>query len=312
MPVTDAGVVDPIRVPDAVQSFVRSAPRLALVFIVVAILDVVGRGLGVLEPGLTLTTTYPLSFVSAFLPHDALILLPAAVVLRRPDAETATPWILRGAVLVALIELLGPSARAFVSDVVSPADPRPLFWVAAVGLVLTAVGWLAVGRGLAVLNPAPPPATVAGLANLAALLIAATIVLSLIGIAFSPTNVANPTESSIPGINYLAGWFGVLAWAYLIRSVLRGLDDPSRSLSVTRLAAVGGLLSASMTFFIALLGLAFTLNFQLAIQIGNDPGTWAYFVGDTVGISLIVLAIALGFGAPLRPMPKDWDKAAAG
>jgi len=309
--VNDAGVVDPIRVPDSVQQFVRGAPRLALVFIVLAILDVVGRGLGVLEPGMRLTTDYPLSFVSAFLPRDALILLPAAIVLRRPDAESATPWILRGAVLIALLTLVSAPTIAFVSDVVSPEDPSPVFLVGAAWLSLAAVCWLALGRGLSTLNPSTPSAPVAGLANLAALLIGATIVLGLAGTAFSPTNIADPSGSGTFTINHVAAWIGILAWAYLIRSVLRGLDDPSRSVAVTRLAAVGALLSASMTFFTAILGLVFSLDIQVAMQVGNDPGTWAYFVEDSVGISLIVLAIALGFAAPLRPMPKDWDKAAA-
>jgi hypothetical protein len=308
--VSDAGVVDPIRVPDSVQSFVRGAPRIALVFIALAILDVVGRWLGALPQGLYLSIDHPESFLTAFLPHDALILLPAAIVLRRPDAETATPLVFRGAVLVALVELLGSPTRAYVSDVVSPADLTLLFWVADLGLVLYALGWLAVGRGLSTLNPATPPATVAGLANLAALLIGVTIVFGLIGIAFSTTNIANETGSGPSAINKVAGWFEVLAWAYLVRSVLRGLDDPSRSLTVTRLAAVGALLSASMTFFIAVLGLVAQLNIQIALQIGTVPGILAYVAGDSIGIGLIILAIALGFADPLRPMPKDWDKAA--
>jgi hypothetical protein len=310
--VSDTGVVDPIRVPASVDAFVRRMPRLAQVFVVLSVLDVIGRWLGVVEPGLYLTTEYPQSFVTAFLPHDALILLPAAIVLRRPDAEAATPWVLRGALIVALVELLSSPTRAIVSGMVGPQDGDVVLWLVVVATVLSALGWLALGRGLSTLNPSAPPAPVAGLANLAALLVAATIVLSLIGLAFSPTNVANPAGSGIPVTNYLAGWFGVLAWAYLLRSVLRGLDDPSRSLTVTRVAAVGALLSSTMTFFIALLGLIFSLDIQIAVRVGNDPGILASLAGDTVGITLIVIAIALGFADPLRPMAKDWDKATAG
>ena len=287
-------------------------PRIAQLFIVLAVLDIVARWLGLVEPRLFLSTRHPESFLSAFLPREALILLPAAVVLRRPDAAAATPWVLRGALIVALVELLSHPTRAVVSGIVGAQDEGVVVGLSVVTGVLGALGWLALGRGLSTLNPPAPPATVAGLANLAALLVTATIVLSLIGIAIAPTNLANPLDSAATRIALLPAWFGILTWAYLLRSVLRGLDDPSRSLSVTRLAAVGALLSASMTLFVSVLGLIYTLDNQIAAQVGNDPVIWAYFAGDTVGVTLIVVAIALGLADPLRPMAKDWDKAAAG
>ncbi len=309
---TDLGVVDPIRVPTSVQTYVRGMPRIAQVFVALALVDLVGRALGVVEPGIGFSTEYPTSFVSAFLPNFALILLPALVLIRRPDAETATPWILRGAVVVALVELLGSPTRAFVAGLDNSGENTLLFWVAALGLVLFALGWVALGRGLSKLNPVAPAAPIAGLANLAALLVASTIILWLIQTVLSPTNVADPPGAAgALTINHAAGLVGILAWAYLLRSVLRGLDDPSRSLTVTRLAAVGALLSATMTFFIALLGVIYANNIQFALTVGNDLSIWVYFVSDSIGISLIVLAIALGFADPLRPMPKDWDKAAA-
>jgi hypothetical protein len=309
--VSDTGVVDPIRVPAPLDAFVRGMPRIALVFIVLALLDVIGRWIGVVEPRMYLSAQNPESFLTAFLPHDALILLPAAVVLRRADAETATPWIFRGAVIVALVELLGTPTRAVLSGMLGPGDIDPQLWLTLVGVALTGLGWVVLGRGLSTLNAATPPAWVAGLANLAALLIAATIVLALIVIALQPANIANPISSSTLGPSYVVASFGILAWAYLIRSVLRGFDDPSRSLTVTRLAAVGALLSATMTFLGAVLGTIFTLNIQIAIQLGNGPGRGISLAGDTIGVTLIVVAIGLGFAAPLRPMPKDWDRAAA-
>ena len=309
---TDLGVVNPIRVPTSVQTYIRGMPRIARVFVALALLDLLGRALGLVEPGIGFSTRYPTSFVSAFLPSFALILLPAAVFFRRPDAETATPWVLRGAVIVALVELLGSPTGAFLAGLDNSGENTLLFWVAALEVVLFAVGWVALGRGLSKLNPVAPAAPVAGLANLAALLVASTIILGLIQTALSPTNVADAAGSGVLTINHVAGWVGLLAWAYLLRSVLRGLDDPSRSLAVTRLAAVGALLSATMTFFISLLALAYSNNIQFATQIGNDLGIWVYFVSDSIGISLIVLAIGLGFANPLRPMPKDWEKASAG
>src|SRR5258706_116158 len=128
-------------------------PRIAQVFVALALVDLVGRALGVVEPGIGFSTEYPTSFVSAFLPNFALILLPALVLIRRPDAETATPWILRGAVVVALVELLGSPTRAFVAGLDNSGENTLLFWVAALGLVLFALGWVALGRGLSTINP---------------------------------------------------------------------------------------------------------------------------------------------------------------
>ena len=308
---SETGVVDPIRVPASVQSYVQGMPRIAQVFIALTIVDVIGRWLGVLEPVLNLSTDYPQYFVLSFLPHDALILLPAAVTLRRRDAESATPWVFRGALIIALVELLSHPTRAIVSGLVGTQSEDIVLWLVALGAVLTATGWIVLGRGLSKLNPPDPSPTVAGLANLAALLVAATIVLSLIGMALAPVSFFADSGGGIPTINYLAGWVGVLAWAYLLRSVLRGLDDPSRSLAITRVAAVGALLSATMTFFSALVGLIFSIDINIAIRVGTTPGTLASIAGDAIGITLIVLAVALGFAAPLRPMPKYWDKAAA-
>jgi hypothetical protein len=310
--VSDTGVVDPIRVPASLEAFVGRMPRIALVFIALAILDVIGRWLGVIEPGLYLSTDQPSSFFLAFLPHDALILLPAAVVLRKADAESATPWVFRGAIIVALVELLWTPTRVIASDLMGGSgDLGSLVPVQVVGVALTALGWVVLGRGLSTLNPKTPEAWVAGLANLAAALVLATILFTLIAIALKPVNVAEAPETSSASLINVAASIGVVAWAYLIRSVLRGFDDPSRSLTVTRLAAVGALLAATMTFLESILGLLFTFNLQLAIQLGNGPGL-GLVLAEQIGITLIVVAIALGFAAPLRPMPKDWDKAAAG
>src|ERR1043166_1773692 len=98
-----------MRLPLQAQAWVdrlRAWPMLAQIFVGLTVLDIVFRGLGVIQPAMYLSTQNPLTFVTAFLPHDALILLPALVVIRRRDAESAMPWVLRGAVLIALETLL--------------------------------------------------------------------------------------------------------------------------------------------------------------------------------------------------------------
>jgi hypothetical protein len=82
------GVVEPLRIPGAAAA--RRAflglPPVARLFIGLAGVDVVVRGLGLFGTGLFLFLDNPLTWFSAFFPHDALILLPALILARRPNA----------------------------------------------------------------------------------------------------------------------------------------------------------------------------------------------------------------------------------
>src|SRR5262245_6464097 len=92
---SDSGVVDPLRVTGAAWARHTWAglPQLSRSFVALAAIDVVVRALGLFDTRLGFAVDNPLSWFSAFLPHDALILLPAILLARRPDALESTPLI---------------------------------------------------------------------------------------------------------------------------------------------------------------------------------------------------------------------------
>ena len=87
----DLGVVDPIRIPGAarVRRLWARLPLLSRVFVALAAVDVVVRGLGLFGTSLFLEIDHRLTWLTAFLPHDALILLPAVIVARRPTVPSS-------------------------------------------------------------------------------------------------------------------------------------------------------------------------------------------------------------------------------
>jgi hypothetical protein len=115
---SDLGVVDPLEIPGAapVGRLWSGLPALGRSFVALVALDIVVRALGLLGTSLYIELTAPLTWITAFLPHDALILLPAVILARRPSAAIDAPLVLRGAVTVALIEALKDPVRglAFV------------------------------------------------------------------------------------------------------------------------------------------------------------------------------------------------------
>ena len=245
------GVVSPLRVPGAAAA--RRAflglPPLARVFVALVGVDVVMRALGLYGTGVYLFLDNPLTWFTAFFPHDALILLPALVIARRPDALERTPLVVRGAVAVAVAELLNGPARGLVSG--NAPDPviAPTV-VSIVVLLMIAGGWFWLAQGLRALNPEKPTESIAGLANVVAgaLTIAALAHLTLALIGPAP-DVGNPTWTSLLQLDSAMIAAPALAFAYLARTVVLGTGDPARPYEARRLAtgalvlvAIGALL----------------------------------------------------------------------
>jgi hypothetical protein len=313
--VSDLGVVDPIRMPIQAQAWVdrvRAWPTLAQVFVGLTIADIVSRGLGVIQPAMYLSTQNPLTFLTAFLPHDALILLPALVVLRRRDAESATPWVLRGAVVIALEELLWSPTTSMASDLTATGNPELVFWLTALGAIVRAAGWLLLGVGLMRLNPPAVRAPIAGLANLGMWLVAGSAFFTLIGLVLSAPQIDfDPERSGTIAITNAVAAVAVLGFAYFVRAVLRGLEDPARPLPATRLAASGVLLTALLGLCGSILYAFAVAAFPFATQLLSALALPFSLLGDVAGYVLVVAAFGLGFAAPLRPLAKDWESVSA-
>jgi hypothetical protein len=284
---SDLGVVDPLRIPGAVAArrIWRGLPPLAQAFIGLATLDVIIRALGLFGTELFLFLDNPLSWFTAFFPHDALILLPAVVVVRRRDALEATPLVVRGAVAIALVEMLSAPSRNLVSG--SAPDPviAPTV-VSILALLVSAGGWFWIAQGLKVLNPVRTAESAAGLANLVAgaLVVAALANLGLALFAPQP-DIGNATWTSLFQLNSAMLAVPALAFAYLARETLLGTGDLSRPYEARWLATAGLVLFAIGT---------------LLFLVGGQGVLWVLigFVTGPVAMTSFVVAFGLGLADP--------------
>lgn len=304
-PEGDLGVVDPLRLPDGVlRAWQRSVawftvqPALGQLFIGLAAVDVLVRAVGIVGPPIYLDLGSPVGILNSFLPHDLLILLPALIVVRRTGAAEDTPNILDGAILIALVELLSHPTGALAS---TAGGIGPWAVVSLSATIVTAVGWVWVGRGLAGLNP-EPSSNAAGWANLAAIGIIATVVLTgasfLIGPGF---DVGDEQANSFLTLNQLGLILAPLALAYVGRTVIRGFDDERRPEMALRLGAAGVLLAAGLGLVVNAIVVLATAEVGFAESIARVGG-WSlvYWLATGGAISLLVLAFGLGL-ADVQP-----------
>lgn len=284
------GVVDPLRIPGAATA--RHAflglPRIARVFVALVGVDVVVRALGLFGTGLFLFLDNPLTWFSAFFPHDALILLPALVIARRPDAIEATPLVMRGAIAVALVELLNTPLRGIVSG--NPLDPivAPTI-VSIVAILFLAGGWYWLALGLRALNPVRPAESSAGLANLVS---GALVIIALINFAttlFGPApDVGNSSWTALFQLNSAMLVVQSLAFAYLARAVILGTGDPARPTAATNLAT-GSLVLVAIGAILLTIG-------PLLIPVTGDNAIWVVlgWLSGPVAMTAFVAAFGLG------------------
>jgi hypothetical protein len=280
----DLGVVDPIRIPGANRARLlwSSLPQLSRVFVVLTAVDIVVRALGLLGTELNLYLESPLSWFGAFFPRDAMILLPALLLARRPDALDTSPMVMRGAVLIALVTLLDAPLRGLVSG--NPVDPilAPTV-ISLLGILLMAGGWWWIAQGIRGLNPVRPAESFAGLANLVggAIAIAALANLAIALLGPAP-DIGNPTWTSLLQLNSAMFAVQSLALAYLARTIVLGTGDPSRPREPLSLA------TASLVL------LAIGSLLQL-IPLQGDLWQVLYWITGPVAMTGFV--VALGFGA---------------
>jgi hypothetical protein len=305
----DLGVVEPLRLPVGVERVRRAfleLPWIARVFLALTVADVVARTLGLIAPPVALGD--PSAILVSYLPRDALILLPAIVLIRRPTAGWEMPTMVRGAVAVALVTLVAHPTVAFLADNVFDDAPTSALGPASIEAALVAASWLALAWGLRSLNPAEPTPFAAGLANLTA---AAIILAAVIQFA---TALAIEAGSVVPDFQItiwiaIIGGLGLIAVAYLTREIIRGLDDPGRPVAATRLAAGAAVLSALTALLTAAAGVvglvAQRLLFDQTVYVTIS-------VTSEMALTLVVAAFALGLADPTRPTPAAWEAAARG
>jgi hypothetical protein len=284
---SDLGVVEPLRIPGGARARETWAglPLLSRIFVAAAGIDVVVRMLGLLDTQLGFALDYPLSWFTAFLPRDALILLPAVLLARRPDALDSTPLVMRGAVLIALVTFLLDPLRGLLSG--NRLDPilAPTI-VSILGILLTAGGWWWMAHGLRALNPVRPAESFAGLANIVGGAITIAAVANL-GIALlgRPPDIGNPTWTSLLQLNSAMFAAQSLAFAYLARTVVLGTGDPARPREATAIA------TASLVLFAA-------GSMLLIVPMQGAIWTAIYWVTGPVAMTGFVVAFGLGLADP--------------
>jgi hypothetical protein len=307
------GVVDPMRIPlpAPVARWWARLPTVGRAFVALAVLDVLARMFGVLQPGLTLDVLQPTFLIAQLLPRALLILLPALVLSRRSDAAHATPLVLGGAITIALVELLEMTVTGSIGGFGTDAMAS---WtlVSLVVVGLKAGAWITIAAGLIALKPPLPSRNVAGLGNLVAGSLAALAFVQLLLFFARPQG-----DLGDPGWNalyQLSGTFFIvqsIAWAFLARTVIRGAEDPRRPVVATRLAA---------TAFVGLgaialleLGLGLAVLFQTAFSLDVIPAGALDAVARTPVILLAWLTwfltsaflISFGLGLADASPPSD-------
>jgi len=284
------GVVDPLRLPGAATA--RRAflglPPIARVFVALAGVDVLVRALGLFGTGLFLFLDNPLTWFSAFFPHDALILLPALVIARRPDAIEATPLVMRGAIAVALVELLNTALRGIVSG--NPIDPfvAPTI-VSIVAILFLAGGWYWLALGLRALNPVRPADSSTGLANLVSGALVIIALMSFVTTLFGPVpDVGDRSWTTLFQLNSAMLVVQSLAFAYLARVVILGTGDPARPVAATNLATGSLVLVAIGAVFLAI--------GPLLIPVTGENAFWVVLGWLTGPVAMTAFVASFGLG----------------
>ncbi|HTK43721.1 MAG TPA: hypothetical protein VL749_00010 [Patescibacteria group bacterium] len=284
------GVVDPMRVPGAAAA--RRAflglPTIARVFVALVGLDILIRAVGLFGTELFLSLDNPLSWFSAFFPHDALILLPALVVARRPDAVDSIPMVVRGAFAVALVELLATPARGIVSGNALEPIVAPTI-VSIVAILFVAGGWYWLALGLRALNPARPAESSAGLANLVGGALALTALINLAGTLFGPVaDLGDPIWTALLQLNSAMFVVQSLAFAYLARIAVLGTGDPGRPTAATNLAT-GSLVLLAIGAIVLAIG-------PLLIPVTGQNAIWVVLGWLTGPVALTAFVASFGLG----------------
>ncbi len=299
----ELGVVDPIRLPRFVRPGLSVGgatwarlPVLGRAFVVLAIVDVAARAMGLFGMSLSIDLAFPISLVTAFVPGTLLILLPAFLLLRRPDAARATPLVLRGAIVLALVALLTDPLSNLVFGL-----PDGNGFVAGYGIgigrtILSAVGWLAIAVGLGAVTTGKPGPAIAGLSNLVfATLLAAALISLALTLVLAPPDLGDPTWNAVAltAQALFVVELGVLA--YLARVIVRGTEDRRRPAVARALASSATVIGAAVTAVGALVAAMAFVQVVFALSgglVGADV-PWTWVAGWPVTAAIIV-ALALG------------------
>jgi hypothetical protein len=244
-------------------------------------------------------------------PGLAAILLPAAVLLRHPDAWRRLRILVIGAVLFAsvqaLIVLADPLQPVFETLTPSGTEPGAIVPLAAVYEVLvgvvTGLGLACIALGLARARQLPDPDSRASLVvPIAAVLatvagVLSTARLDFTGVPFTPTLVAYLAASLAVGV------VRVVAWAFLAAVALRGWRVGESPTAGWWLALLG---AGLVLFALAL------LNVRGLIDVTDQAldEVYGYIEATAYAVGTVALFLAFALGLPAIPPAEQDDDSA--
>jgi hypothetical protein len=284
---------------------VARAPRFALLFAALVAVDVAIRGVHLFGLNLFLDLTYPLGVVTTFLPHNALIALPAFVLARRPKLLRESPSAWLGVVTVATCEfVLLPIWGLAANDAIDVFGTPPLAPVL-VSLV-AALGWVLLARGLRSSASQPPTLAIAAFANLVAVVIALGA-LGNVGVFFA----SDGGFGFAGNLNAIMLILTAVALGYLARRMVRLAREPRIPSRARLVGLIAALLLAGNTLLIYSGGIFTFGNIPVSHAFGpfsQDAVEFLRWLTDPVARTLIVVAFALGLAdaaglASLRARP---------
>ncbi len=292
-PIDDSGVVDPLRMPPVVGRMIRRLPLVGWLFVALAVVHV-----ALDAPGSDFSIP---PIVVGLIGRALVVLLPAVVLWRRPDAFAVTPGIAIGSVLVAVGEL-GPlvvrSLDAWLpvsADVdLPPAVDLPHIVVGLVLIAAGAVGWLSIAVWLSALRPdsGRRAAVVAGVVAAAAI-VATSGNLIVIYLELTPIEGGVIVGSLVLAI---ASGAASLIWAYVAWAVVRQAGLPPRAATLLAAVAVVVLVLVELVGVGVSLLLVATRSSEFQDLSIASINITAY--GFYASMLAWVAAFALGLGAP--------------
>jgi hypothetical protein len=234
--------------------------------------------------------------VTAFLPRDALILLPAVLLARRADAAEATPLVMRGAIVVALVDLLrGPLAAVPFG---AGGGDSLASWIilTALATVLAGAGWVTMSFGLAALNPPASRPSIDGFGNLAAGALLAGAAAWLLELVMGTQVVlGDPGWNTMLLLASAVAPVQLVAWAVVARVAVRGLGDGRRPAIATTVAAAAMVLAAISAALIVAEALAMAAQYLGVLRTSVIAGMLGIgWLGSGLVPTLLVVAFGLG------------------
>jgi hypothetical protein len=300
------GVVDPLRIPgvDRIRGGWGRLPALGRVFVALALVDVVIRAFNVGGLSLFFDPSSPATFLFFALPHLALVLLPAVLLARRPDALVATPLIVWGAVALALVELL---SEPLFTVLVPGTDADLTGWalLQVVAVFARAGGYVGIAMGLVALATFEPRPALRGLANVVAgVFVGAAVTVVLLSVVLPPTDFGVP---GMGGLTLLVGAVGELAtigFAGLAWAILRGTADARRPVEARYLAFGAIILAATNAFLTLGVNVAGLVQVLLGAPLTAATTFGLGFLGTGLVLTLLVVAFGLGLADTSVRIPR--------